>query len=316
MESQYVRTALFANKIPGGVLVISDLEQHPGNIFFVDSGHANASDAAGYGLTPDRPYATIDYAIGNCTASNGDVIYVMPGHSESTSTASAELFDLDVAGVSIIGLGKGDLRPTLTLEVATATIKIAAANCRLSNIRLIGNITDLATGLEITADAVGSMVDHCYFADSATNKDMLIVMAIEADADRLRIEDNQIHITTGGEATEGIKFAGGSDGTIIARNYMFGDWKTNGAIDLSAAASLGVQVHDNLIVNEDASAGLCMKIHASVTGLVTRNIVAGSKTNTETINGGTACHFAENYGTDLPATTGILTPSTATNWSA
>jgi len=284
-----------------------------GKQFFVDS----TTGSNGYtGDTPKRPFATLDYAIGKCTASKGDVIWVMPGHSESTTTANAELFDLDVAGVSVIGLGEGDKRPTFTLGVATATVVMGASGCRLSNIILVGNISDLAAGLEIEAAATGCRVDHCTFKDSATDKDMLKAIAVTADADRLIIEDCQFLITVGGEATHAIDFAGGCDGLILRRNYLLGDWKdAGGAIDLAGAASSGIMVHDNFMVNADAGVGLCMDIHASTTGGVFRNFAAGSKANTEPISGGEACHFGENYGNDAVATTGILTPSTATAWN-
>lgn len=310
------RTPLFSKHQPGGVFTVSDLPRHPGDIWFVDSGATYAVDQAGNGVNPDYPFATLDYAIGQCTASNGDVIYVMPGHAESTSTANAELFDLDVAGVSVIGLGSGDLRPTFTLAVATATVVMGAASCVLENIRLIGNISDLTAGLEIEAAAVGCTVRKCYFADSATNKDMLIGVAVAADADRLLFEGNVFNITTGGEATNAVKFAGGCDGLIMRNNIFYGDWKgADGAVGLAGAASYGILVVDNFFVNEDASVGFCMDLHASTTGGVFRNFVAGTKNNTETIQGGEAAHFGENYGNDTVATSGLLTPSTMTAWS-
>ena len=76
------RTALFSRHQPGGVFTVSDIVDHPGDIFFVDSGAATAADSAGAGRSPDAPFATIDYAIGQCAANNGDVIYVMPGHTD------------------------------------------------------------------------------------------------------------------------------------------------------------------------------------------------------------------------------------------
>jgi len=82
-----------------------------GNIWFVDSGHPFASDNTHCGESPLEPFATIDYAIGKCTASNGDIIYVMPGHAE-TVNATATL-TCDVAGISIVGLGNGTNRPSL-----------------------------------------------------------------------------------------------------------------------------------------------------------------------------------------------------------
>ncbi len=100
------RTALFSRTQPGGVFTIADIDEHPGDIFFVHSG--TGTDGAGYGQNPDSPVATIDYAIGLCTDSKGDVIYVMPGHNEGLGNAQIAV---DVAGISIIGLGRGSAAP-------------------------------------------------------------------------------------------------------------------------------------------------------------------------------------------------------------
>ena len=64
-----------------------------GEIYYVNSGTgANAvggitGSNGNNGLSPKTPFATIDYAIGRCTANRGDTIYVMPGHWETLTTA-------------------------------------------------------------------------------------------------------------------------------------------------------------------------------------------------------------------------------------
>ena len=90
----------------GGV----EIPASTGNYFFVHSG--TGSDAYD-GKNPkvvDRssgPFATVDYAIGKCTASNGDVVIVMPGHAETLTAAVT----VDVAGVQVIGLGPDRFAP-------------------------------------------------------------------------------------------------------------------------------------------------------------------------------------------------------------
>jgi len=146
------RTALFSQKQSGGVFTIADLPAHPGNIWFVDSGAAAASDSAGFGQNPDAPFATIDYAIGLCTASNGDVIYVMPGHAETLTTAAD--IAADVAGISIIGLGTGATRPTITFGSTdnAATWTVSADNVRIANVILVCNDDGLTNALVVTGD--------------------------------------------------------------------------------------------------------------------------------------------------------------------
>ncbi len=99
-----------------------------GNIFFVDSGHASARDVGGNaGDSPQSPFATIDYAIGRCTASNGDIILVAPGHVETVSGAAG--INMDVAGVTVYCVGWQGTRPTITLSAVASTIAFGAANC-------------------------------------------------------------------------------------------------------------------------------------------------------------------------------------------
>ena len=98
------------------------LNTHAGNIFWVDS--EAGSDA--YNGTRNFPFATIDYAISRCTANNGDIILVKPGHAEILTAAAAIL--IDVAGIAIIGLGSGADRPKLTFSTSTdASVSITAA---------------------------------------------------------------------------------------------------------------------------------------------------------------------------------------------
>src|SRR3990167_10978149 len=90
---------------------------YTGNVFFVDSGNVDGDDSPSAG-TKQYPFTTIDHAVGKCTANNGDLIIVMPGHTE-TVTAAAGL-DLDVAGITLIGVGNGSDRPTINFTTAVA----------------------------------------------------------------------------------------------------------------------------------------------------------------------------------------------------
>lgn len=306
-------TKLLVNQQGGGLFSIRDAAETPGKIFWVGSNVTGATDGDRYGKNPGAPFATLDYAIGKTTADRGDTIYVMPSHAETAAGTDQELFDVDKASVSVMGLGIGDKRPTFTFTDDGATVVLGKAGCRLSNLRFIGNVTDYATCLEIEGAADGCIVDHCYFADTASGADMLVPISIAADADRLMIVDNHFNCVTGGEATDCILMAGGSDGTIVARNLAAGDWKTGGFLNCSVAASLGLIVIDNIVVNQDTAAGLCYKGHASSTGLIARNMFAASKDGTECINEITAMHVSQNYMTDLPAASGIIS-ATVTAW--
>jgi hypothetical protein len=133
-----------------------------GNVFWVDSG-IGVSDQA-YGGSPDYPYASIDYAVGRCTANNGDIIYAMPGHAETISAAAG--LALDVAGIRVVGLGYGTDIPTLTYSATTSTTVVSAANCKIKNIRFVSAINNLA--VFVTVSANHCTIENCIFQTSST----------------------------------------------------------------------------------------------------------------------------------------------------
>lgn len=77
------------------------------------------------GLDVGSPKATIAGALLQANASKGDVIVCLPGHAE-TFTAAAAL-TVSKAGVYIVGLGTGVLRPTITWSTSTAAQMIVSA---------------------------------------------------------------------------------------------------------------------------------------------------------------------------------------------
>ncbi len=113
-----------------------------GKYFFVNNTNAKARDAAEMGTEWDKPFRTIDFAIGRCTAGKGDIIFVAPWHQETISSAAA--INLDVNGVRIVGVGTGQSRPRLTWSNGNNTasgaslyyIKVNALNTSLENMIL------------------------------------------------------------------------------------------------------------------------------------------------------------------------------------
>ena len=82
------RSPIFYAKQRGAIsAVLQNYEVHTGNVFFVMTG---GSDTAGQGQHPDAPFATVDFAVGQCTADQGDVIYTMPGYTETITNSSPD----------------------------------------------------------------------------------------------------------------------------------------------------------------------------------------------------------------------------------
>ena len=146
---------------------------NPGKVFWVYNGTALQGGQRGGSDsnkgTYDSPFSTIDYAVGQCTANRGDIIFVKPGHAETIS--SAAIITLDVAGIAIVGLGRGSNRPTLTFSTAnTANIPVTAANITVSNILHKANFLDIASAYTATGTNTPTdfVIDNCEFRDGSS----------------------------------------------------------------------------------------------------------------------------------------------------
>jgi len=118
-----------------------------------------------------RPFATIDYAIGRCTASRGDIVAVMPGYTQNL-TAAADIA-LDVAGVAVVGLGAGTLRPQLSYPTtADGTFAVSAANCAVIGLDFISNFSDVTTLVTVAAAGLGTSFENCTFTETTPGNDL------------------------------------------------------------------------------------------------------------------------------------------------
>ncbi len=283
------------------------------NVFFVDSSNPLAQDSINdrTGSRWDAPFATLNYAVSRCTASKGDVILLGPGHVETiedTGTASGTTTDeatVDKAGINIIGVGNGALRPTFTLEGATdATISVIAANVLIENIKIVSNLADVAAGITASAAGDGLVVKNCILTDGADDEELVIGIQLAAACNGCQILNNEFYTVPAGDCASAIKLVGESSRTIIKGNNIQGDYSVAG-IDGSTAAATLISVVENDIVNIDTTAGACVNFHASTTGVHARNIQMGGKSIADAYIGA-GIVTANNYTTGAVGASGIL----------
>lgn len=186
-----------------------------GNVFFVSS----VSGGLGDGTSKDFPLATLSAALARCTANNGDVIFLLPGHAETISSATA--LTVSTAGVSIIGLGKGTKRAQFTLDTAnTATINVTANNVSFSNIAFVGNFLSIASLFTLTT-AKYFTVDTCDIADTSSVLGFLAIITTggtTADCDGLTFSNNKVSMLST-SATSIILLVGTNDRVTITGNF-------------------------------------------------------------------------------------------------
>lgn len=219
-----------------------------GTIFYVDSN--TGSNTANNGKAPNLAFATIEAAINACTANKGDVILVMPGHTEAVTSTS---LNVDVAGITILGLGSGSMKPVLTFAATSSRINVTAANCTLQNLRLTAAVGDVVTAvLHATAAQNTRYLDIEFYATSTFNF---------------------INCYTLGAANI-------SDGCRWVRNYLRTADAGQLALCVTAAAHNDLKFYDNYVVHAAAAAGLLTAGSAELLGLdVRRNHVQTGQTD-------------------------------------
>lgn len=242
---------------------------HPGEVFWVNStavlpeGGVAGADSPASG-TYQRPFATIDYAVGRCTANRGDVIMVMPGHSEDIDAASA--LDMDVAGVAVIGLGSGSDRPDLNFSDTAGTVDMAAVNTSLVNVTLTADVSAVVVGVNIDASYV--TLENVEFNYNATGDDFITMIDADTVTGFSLLNSRLIAEDTAGCA-EAVRLDTAHETTMIG-NYIYGDF-TDGAIIGEGAASTNVLIKDNVVYNSDTTAGFLVDLNVACTGIMTNN---------------------------------------------
>lgn len=299
------RTPLFARKQPGGVFVFVDETQTTGNIWFVDSGAAGASNSVGAGRSPDVPFATIDYAIGQCTANNGDRIYVAPGHAETVAGAAG--IDFDVAGVRVIGLGHGPDRPTITMSAAASTIHMDAAGSWLENM-LIKSEHD--NTIVIDVDKADCTIKDCEFRAriAATARewvDCIHIGGAGANAcDRTRVIGCLFHSPAAGADTC-IELAEVADQVLIERCVFRGDF-ADAAIHNPTGKVLTLLCIKDCDIENTQAGDHAVELVSACTGTLIRNFYSTNALATAVDPG--SCFSYECYACHQADKNGALTP--------
>jgi hypothetical protein len=301
------RTPLFNRTQPGGVFTVSDVIEHPGDIWWVDS--TIGVDGAGYGQNPDSPFATLDYAIGKCTASQGDVIYIAPAHAENITTATAVNFD--VAGITVIGLKMGNLMPTFTATAAAGAFTVAAANVTIKNVKLLaGFATGVTQAIAIAAAGDGCTLDGVLFRDSTNNLEYLIHINVATTVEDLTIRNCSFIGLPGGTMSASVLFAGTTVNTLIESSYWDVD-SSDSVVDHSAGAATGLLIRRNTIINRDTNtAKYCIELKSDAYGCCHDNRMGYDKVDAE-MGLGAGCFWFENYASNTIAESGLLDPATS-----
>jgi hypothetical protein len=222
-------------------LVLADTNQSTGKRWFVHS--VTGFDNATSGTTPTTPFATIDYAVDQCTHDKGDIIYVMPGHVETWGAVTG--LALNIRGVKVIGLGEGVDRPTINFGNTASAISISAGGVTMENILLVSTIDLVAAPLTITgADCCLRKIE---WRDN-TNIEFVRGLITAATASRLLVDDCFYNGYVGGDAcVNAIRLVGTSAARI--KDCRFIGTFTTGIIEFHTTLSPKVTIERCIFYN-------------------------------------------------------------------
>ena len=268
------RTPLYGRNVPGGIFTITDQSITTGDTWFVCSG--TGTNSAGYGLGPDGPFKSLDYAVSQVTNNNGDRIYLMPGHVETLTAAGSSVGNGGVFigatlsnTIEIIGLGVGRKRPIFNYTTAVAaSMNIAAANVTIRNCVFTVGIDAVTAMVNVTGADV--WFDNCEFVTGTATLGVVLGILTAATADRLKVTNCRFiapAACSGTTTTACIQHESGVD-YLIDRCYFTG--KLTQAIKNVATVYRGV-ISNNVIVNGNANDAIIMA--AASTPMITGNFI-------------------------------------------
>ena len=277
-----------------------------GNTWFVSSTHANRSDNTSSGHSPVEPFATIEYAYSQCTANNGDIIYVLPLHVE---TVAATDLNLDVAGVQVIGIGCGASRPPINLTATGSPIANSVASTLLYNLLITGGIDNITTVFTDTGPDLS--VINCGYRD--VTGQCAIFYSGSAAADRTLFNG----FTYEGDLAAGTTRAfqiNGSEKFTLCNFLAEGNFSTSFG-DCVTVACTQIQVYNGRFRTANAADLFWVDTITASTGAFGPNLYGRVQDNaaniTEFITGATFVVYDDVYVVNLANEKGVLI-----NWVA
>jgi hypothetical protein len=248
------------------------LPQTAGRVFWVADADSYQVEGRTYpasdnndGLSPERALRTVDYAVGLCTANEGDVIVLLHGsHSVSATVA------VDVAGITITGI-PGNIPPS------TGRMPGAGARRRTSIVSTSGDV--------FTVTAADVEICHIHFDDLAATQ----CIDASAAADRLYVHDCSFLLdATADTNTMGIHFSTSTTGSVdhaVISNCYFVAGAANGPAIRALGTVIGLTIENSTfrLVGAAAWADAITVIDAGSVGTLIRDCDFTAPTSATTV---------------------------------
>jgi len=233
-----------------------------GNIWYLDDGGSN-----GDGKTWQSAKTTLAAVEALCSA--GDTILVGRSHNEALTTGGDTI---NVAGVSVIGMGDGNSRPLFDMDVDSDELTLDAAGITLRNLRFRPGATGLTSGVRVEDDGDGCVIDNCAFVDgeAAGTDEWTDCISVDTSATDLTVRNCTFYSTGAPGTWINLDEATIANATIVGCT-MYGAC-SEAPIWGAAAVPTNLFIKDNIITNTD-SGQLCIEFQGNATGVICDNML-------------------------------------------
>ncbi len=231
-----------------------------------------------FNIDPDvevRFFSTIQAGASACTADSEDIVFVMPGHTE---TITSEI-NISTNGVRIIGIGNGSLRPTITLNGTIDGFDVTANDITIENIGFKVITTDLATSF-INVVGTGCTLKNIYGITDVASVAVVDAITVTATADDLVIDGVEFWNMGLEEVNSFLSLEGAASRVTVKNFFAFGNVDTAGIID---AAKIDYLRLENINVSVIGTTKAAITLDSNPEGIA-RNVFAAGTDGTIATN--------------------------------
>jgi len=248
-----------------------------------------------FGFNPDGIVtysATVQGAIDRAEADAGDYVFIAPGHTETVDSTGDVL--INKSGITVIGLGQGDLLPLFDITSTSGKIQISENDVTLKNVRVRpgAGSSGCAAGIELlsTTAARNITLDGIVWGPRSAQGaafDTMIDLGTNSSVanyfDGLTIKNNVFQYYTTSVTGAGIAInlvTDGIDNLSVLDNrgaiFCSGSWIQ------SSGTSYGTNISGNVIHNQSTSAPLVDLNGTAIYGTMGFNTFSGQSTGAYT----------------------------------
>lgn len=217
---------------------------------------------------------SVNAALTVCNSARGDIIQLLPGHTESIDAADKWSNLGSKTGITVLGPQSGP-PAVFTWTAAASQIKFDASGFVIDGgpkRNIVLNL-DAGTGTVNTAEAIAITATYCGIANcrvragTDSNAKVTLGITLSDAADDCFLVNNHCYGATTAECTTMVDIAG-ADRLYMARNVFSGATSstTVGIVRFKTTAATHIWLDSNFYANRKASSAAAVTGVASVTG--------------------------------------------------